>query len=464
MGQAKTSKPDDRTKIIDDLTSELAQYLLMEIRKQEARGVDVVQQDGSKKVMDYFNSQSEFRKRKDKLYRNDYSNPIVFKPLPGESDRATLLKGVPAPKSPEAALQADPKEHDYYKDKIDRFDAQMKEEARRKANKSDLMQTYNAGGEEAVKKKYMNEASKNDMIAEMGGVSNLEKMSDKEREAAARKMVANRTGGYTPEQIKKMTPEQKQALGRQMASNKMAAEGGEVLAAFMEEMRVNDSYRKRYEAMNDEQKQIEYRKFEERYYGGAVPENAGYKPRVDQKGADEAREIIRFNKWQEEYNKELQAQLEPVKSLSRKYESEWENAYAALGRWATATIDALPTVSDSEYGPRKDGLELVEMTIAIVTYMIDRDKISKQREIWDRYMRIYVDAVKKMDDFALSYDKRTDLPDQVILQVAALRSDAGPAMDMNKSAADLTRSAASIQLNYNCKVLKNCVDPRQDKR
>jgi hypothetical protein len=312
---------------------------------------------------------------------------------------------------------------------------------------------------------YEDKANSNEFVQEMGGAQALQNMSEKERAEAAKKMVANRTGGHTVEEIKKMTPEQKKALAYQMAANRPAPNGNEAGKAFTQELMANESYRQRYEKMSTAEKEAEYRKFETRFNGGA-PSTAPQTPPSREMGEDEieAREILAINKAAEDFYKEVKEIFEPIDQLNLRYDREWRDNLATLAKWTAAEVEKLPTVSDSEYGPRKEGIELVYFTQAVMAYTMGKDKIAKQQALWARYMHAYVDVLKKLDDMAATYEKRKNPSDRYKLALAQLKAAGFESIkEMNKKADHITVDAGSIQLSYNCDVLRNCHDPRQDK-
>jgi hypothetical protein len=466
---ATTKSKPESNKSLDELTDEIIKSLLddfyAKVKKETAAGKDILKKDDTNKLIEYYNTNGDIRAKREKLYAETYSKPVVFKSQPGESDRIGVLRGIPVPKDPSAALGVDPREHQRYAEKIERFQKQAEEEARQIANTTELARLHQRGGDAAVKKMYEEKANQNEYVKGMGGVEAMQNMSEKERAEAAKKMVANRTGGYTAEEIRKMTPEQKKALVYQMAANRPAPGGNEVATAFTKELMVNDSYRQRYEKMNNTEKQVEYKKFEERFNGGA-PSSAAQNPpsREMSENEIEAREILALNKASEEFYKGLRDLFEPIEQQSVRYEQEWNNSMEKLMKWTSAEVEKLPTVRDSEYGPRKEGIELVEFTKDVMEYTMGKDKIAKQMDLWGRYMQAYVIAFKKLDDMTATFAARKNPSDRYKLALAQAKSAGFDSiLDLNKKADFITVNAGSIQLSFNCDVLRDCHDPRQDK-
>lgn len=456
------------TRSAEDVTGEILKSLLdkfyAHVKSETSKGKDILKKDDTNKLIEYYNSNGEIRAKRDKLYAENYSKPIVFKSQPGESDRLGILKGIPVPKDPQAALNADPREHERYNDKIERLQKQAEEEARQIANTTDLAKLHQRGGDAAVKKMYEEKANQNEFIKEMGGVEAMQNMSEKERAEVAKKMVANRTGGYTPEEIQKMTPEQKQALAYKMAANRPAAGGNEAAMAFTKELMVNDGYRQRYEKMNTAEKQAEYKKFEEQFNGGKPSTAKNAPSREISENEAEAREILALNKAAEDFYQELKDLFEPLDKIATRYEQEWNSNSEKLMKWTAAEVEKLPTVSDSEYGPRQVGIEFVDFTKEVMEYTMGKDKIAKEQELWGRYMQAYVIAFKKLDDMTATFAARKNPSDRYKLALAQVKAAGFDAIrDLNKRANYITGEAGSIQLRFNCSVLRNCHDPRQDK-
>ncbi|MBL7756834.1 MAG: hypothetical protein JNL59_05560, partial [Chitinophagaceae bacterium] len=175
-------------------TRQLADDFIYKLMELEKKGLYVSQKNDSQKLIEYFNTQGDIRARRDKLYGTDYSAPIVFKSLPGESDRITLLKAIPPPKMPLPAFNGDPRENERYGEQIRTAQKQAQETARQTASSTELVRTYQQGGDAAVKKMYQQEADKNAMLQQMGGAGAVEKMSESQRKQAASQAVMNKTG------------------------------------------------------------------------------------------------------------------------------------------------------------------------------------------------------------------------------------------------------------------------------
>ncbi|RYG35032.1 MAG: hypothetical protein EOO01_31795, partial [Chitinophagaceae bacterium] len=147
------------------------------VKKEVAKGKDLLKKDDTHKLIEYFNTNGDLRAKREKLYAEKYTRPIVFKSLPGESDRLSLLGGIPVPKDPAAALQADPRENEKYADKIERLKEQAGEAARKIFNSTDLAKTHERGGDAAVIKMYEDKANQSEFVKEMGGAKALQNMS-----------------------------------------------------------------------------------------------------------------------------------------------------------------------------------------------------------------------------------------------------------------------------------------------
>ncbi|MBO9657535.1 MAG: hypothetical protein J7527_01800, partial [Chitinophagaceae bacterium] len=246
------------------------------INDQVKKGRNIMDAEQAATLMNDLNNQPEVKARKAKLYKQDYSGRKQYKTESGESDRLMLLKGIPEPKAPSPALNADPRENEKYSEKIKHFRDLAAEEARGIANSTDLAKTYHRDGEAAVKKQFENKADQNELVRDMGGARAVQNMTEEERKEAAKKMVARQTGGHTAEEIEKMTSAQKQALAYQMAASKNASGANADAAAFTQKMMNDPSFRAQYEKMSNARKQEVYAEFlQSRGSTGTFPNEPG---------------------------------------------------------------------------------------------------------------------------------------------------------------------------------------------
>ena len=396
-GPEKKISPETK-KNLSELLDMAATYL----EEKEAAGFSVIRKDDSHKIIEYFNSGGDWWKRMEKLLGSDYSKPIVFKALPGESARINWLKGIPVPLMPAAALQADPQQNEKYAARIRTAYEQMRAEADRLVNTSSLAKADQRGND-AVKKMYEQQANQQALIAQMGGVEKLSQMSEAERAQAARAAIAQQTGGYSPEQLKKMTPEQQRAVARQMQqSNKTAAN-------------------------------------------------------VSNNNRSEADEALFLEKKTIEWNAEVSAALQPVATRIKQNEQSFEERIRLLKEWTDAAEKKLPLVEDSEYGGRREGIERVLFVRDVMNYYISASKIRNDRELWEAYVNALLPVLQKLDSFTAEFEKREKLSDQMKFAVANCKM-AGyeTILEANRVAGFISNEAAAIQYQYNCAVLKQC--------
>lgn len=431
------------------------------INDQVKKGRDIMNAEQAEKLMNDLNNQPEVKARKAKLYRQDYSGRKQYKTTSGESDRLMLLQGIPEPKAPSPALQADPRENEKYSEKIKHFRDLAAEEARSIANSTELAKTYHRDGEAAVKKQFEDKADQSELVRDMGGARAVQNMTEEERKEAAKKMVARQTGGHTAEEIEKMTPAQKQALAWQMAASKNASGANADAAAFTQKMMNDPSFRAQYEKMSNARKQEVYTEFlQSRGSTGTFP----HETREMKDTKNDAEEILEVNRIAEEFRDEMKKLFAPIDALSMRYDKETALKQQQLTEWVDRETEKLPTVRDSEYGERKDGVERVYLTQAMLSFEIGKDKIAKEREIWNRYLDAYLTAFTTLDEWTAKYEKRNGLSDRLKLQLAQLKiAGYEEILELNRRAGYITGVAGSIQYGYNCVVLRNCYDPRQEK-
>lgn len=466
FAQAQTNKPaaSKTNTSSNDQTNDDEQWLFDKyygyVKEEAKKGKDVMAGEDAVKLADYLNTNPELKAKKAKIYRQGYTRKNQYKPQAGMSDRIMLLVGIPEPKNPAAALQADPRENEKYLEKIERLKEQAEEEARKVANSTDLMKTHKREGEAGVKKMYEDKADQSEIVRDMGGAKALQNMSEKERQEAAKKMVAKQTGGYTAEQIQKMTPAQRQALAMQMANNK-ATNGNDGAAAFTKMLMADPGYRAAYEKLSNTEKQKVYQEFLQNNNLQPTMPNDTKEMKEDEQ---DAREAIEIEKIAEQFRKELKELFDPIAQLEKQYVKDIEENRQELSRWVETETEKLPTVRDSEYGPRKDGIERVIFMQAVLSFAIGKDQVAKEQEIWDRYLDAYYTAFTKLDNWTARYEKRNDLSDRLKFQLAQLKiAGFEEVISMNKKAGYITGVAGSVQYGYNCQALRDCHDPRQDK-
>lgn len=396
--------------------SDLSNSVYKGVKTQKDKGIDVTSPEDTKKTIEYLTSNPEIKAKRNKLYNSNYSKSISYPNVANEGEKHAWLKGIPVPQYPEPALLADPRANDQYAEKLKKHEESVKAQAKKLFNSTEMMQTYEQGGVEALKKKAEKDANKSEVVQRMGGAEKLQTMSEKERDEAARKMVSDMTGGYTVEQIKNMTPAQQQELAKKMA------------AAKMQNMQAGD-----------------YRN-------------------VDQKQVNEAKDAVLISEFQQKFYDQLRKEMEPINNMMMRNEEQYQSDLEKLSKWASAAISALPIVRDSEYGPRRDGIEYVEFTLAYMHYILGKNKIANEVDIWERLIRVYVNAFQRLDEFAAANSARPNMSDNMKIALASQMLEGyGFIEDLNKRAGHITNEAASIQLQYNCKVLLNCNDPRQEK-
>jgi hypothetical protein len=160
----------------------------------------------------------------------------------------------------------------------------------------------------------------------------------------------------------------------------------------------------------------------------------------------------------------MQDLLAPINELNKRNEQHFIEASAALAKWSSAAVKALPDVRDSEYGTRKEGLDLVMFTQAQLNFVLGKDRVRKRQELWEKYMRVHIIVFQKLDNFAAGYSQRKDLSDLLKLTLAKLMLEGYESiLDMNSQASRISSEAGYVQYEFNCKALRDCKDPRQEK-
>jgi hypothetical protein len=190
----------------------------------------------------------------------------TYNHVAGEINLLPFFEQIPAPVvSLPVARNID--EDGYYDPFIDRmkmFQKQLGEVARKN---STLLKMYDKGGKQAVEKAAKQEANESDLIRQMGGVNNIQNMSEAQRKAVAIKImnenpIIAQMGGV--DKIKNMSEsERKKAAMNAIKQNPNAVmpNNDPVLQAFMQKMKADPQYAAQYKKMSINQQQEEYRQF-----------------------------------------------------------------------------------------------------------------------------------------------------------------------------------------------------------
>ncbi|ANE52592.1 hypothetical protein [Flavisolibacter tropicus] len=453
-------------KLTEELVQNYLEYIKGQTQKQNT-GMSVA--DKSAKLIEYFNTNGLIQDKLAKLYDTKFSKPVTFKALPNEPAKFHLLAGIQEPiiNLPVALATYTERTAEAYLGKIDKAEDEAKRAAQELAGETKVVQTYKKGGDEAVKKMYeeeVNASFKNNPVLAQMDVAALQKMSQKEREEYVRKMTAAQTGGATPEQIQKMTPDQKRAMAEQMMRNQS---GQSAQSAFTQEMMTNKAFAKRFNEAGTEEKQKIYKEFEERYYGQAG-KPASATASNQQKGAStqniaQVRELQEFQNKTTQVIKKLEADLTVIGNRQSDYDRAIRLKAGTLTQWVKKSMDASPRVSRSEYGTEILYEGEIKHAAGAMFYELEQEKTVKETEIWYAKVKVHGEALRELENLAAAYSKTSS--DDIKLQVASLRAGGFESIrQLLKEADRISNNAASAQYQFNCEILHDCKDPRQDKR
>lgn len=190
----------------------------------------------------------------------------TYEPVAGEINLLPFFEQIPAPVAslPKARNIDEDVYYDPFIDRMKMFQEQLGEEARKN---STILKLYDKGGKQAVEKAAKQEANESDLVRQMGGVNNIQKMSEAQRKAMATQImnqnaIIAQMGGV--DKIRNMSEsERKKAAMDAIKKNPNAVmpNNDPVLLAFMQKMKADPQYAAQYNKMSVNKQQEEYRQF-----------------------------------------------------------------------------------------------------------------------------------------------------------------------------------------------------------
>jgi len=190
----------------------------------------------------------------------------TYKHVAGEINLLPLFEQIPEPVAslPKARNIDEDGYYDPFIDRMEMFKKQLGEEARKN---STILKLYDKGGKQAVEKAAAQEANESDLVRQMGGVNNIQNMSEAQRKAMATKImnenaIIAQMGGV--DNIRNMSESQRKKAAMEAIKknpNAVMPNNDPVLLAFMQKMKADPQYAAQYNKMSINKQQEEYRQF-----------------------------------------------------------------------------------------------------------------------------------------------------------------------------------------------------------
>jgi hypothetical protein len=246
---------------------------------------------------------------------------------------------------------------------------------------------YQKEGQAGLEKNYRKEADKNVMMQQMGGLEKVEKMSEEERKTAALKAASN------------------------MLDNPVMAMGGTGNAGMdklMQEMMQNPELAKKFEKMNDAEKQA----FMKKYVQNTPRNDAQHEKMMKEKNENEyAMKVMQII---QRMNEGMMAAAKIYGERMKIFESEKERSLKKLGKWALSKCDALPIINGGMgVGRTKDMDEMaaIQKLIETAQHKWAEAALLYHRVQWESYRVDALASIQEFNEFYGNYEYGKQMKD-----------------------------------------------------
>ena len=246
---------------------------------------------------------------------------------------------------------------------------------------------YQKEGQAGLEKNYRKEADKNVMMQQMGGLEKVEKMSEEERKTAALKAASN------------------------MLDNPVMAMGGTGNAGMdklMQEMMQNPELAKKFEKMNDAEKQA----FMKKYVQNTPRNDAQHEKMMKEKNENEyAMKVMQII---QRMNEGMMAASKIYVERMNIFEKEKERSLNKLGKWALSKCDALPIINGGMgVGRTKDMDEMaaIQKVIETAQHKWAEAALLYHRVQWESYRVDALASIQEFNEFYGNYEYGKQMKD-----------------------------------------------------
>jgi hypothetical protein len=225
------------------------------------------------------------------------------------------------------------------------------------------------------------------MMQQMGGLEKVEKMSEEERKTAALKAASN------------------------MLDNPVMAMGGTGNAGMdklMQEMMQNPELAKKFEKMNDAEKQA----FMKKYVQNTPRNDAQHEKMMKEKNENEyAMKVMQII---QRMNEGMMAAAKIYGERMKIFESEKERSLKKLGKWALSKCDALPIINGGMgVGRTKDMDEMaaIQKLIETAQHKWAEAALLYHRVQWESYRVDALASIQEFNEFYGNYEYGKQMKD-----------------------------------------------------
>ncbi|HET7000339.1 MAG TPA: hypothetical protein VFI33_03490, partial [Puia sp.] len=354
-----------------------------------------------------------------------------------DKDLLALLSGIPEPISslPDAksAMKLRDEEiiYNVYIEKLKRLQAQYIEEARKyalTAQDGEQIRTVaqkNAG-------KTMQDLNNNPMVQQAGGLEKLQQMTPAEREAWGKKMA---------EQVK---------------NNPSAYTGADndPRKAFTNKMMKDPNYATRFQHMNQQQQQEEYKMFMSE--NGFTDNEAGKSAEI-KAARNEAGTTIEIT----QRTMDILNHRKQLAGIAGESQKKTDDYFAmvnnSLNNQYRRMAESLPVVDHGEAGKGKDTYP-VDLAYNLIVYTVEKENALSNEEVWKNFIEAMKGTITEYNTFLSEYwgrDKQTDqlMARQNQTPAAIMAGTCGELISLTEMAKTMTHTNASWQRSFDEKIL-----------
>ena len=354
-----------------------------------------------------------------------------------DKDLLALMSGIPEPISglPEAKramkLQDEKIIYNIYIEKLKRIQAQYIEEARKyvingqEAEQTRMVAEKNAG-------KAMQDLNNNSLVQQAGGIEKLQQMTPAERAAWGKKMAA------------------------QVKNNPSAYTGTESdpRKAFTNKMMKDSDYAARFQHMNQQQQQEEYKMFmsengftDNEAGKSAEIKSAHYEATVIMEITQRTTDILNHRK-----------QLAGIAGAAQKKTDDYFLLVNSnLNDQYRRIAESLPLVDHGEAGKGKDTYP-VDLAYNLIVYTVEKENAISNKEAWKNYVEAMKVTIAEYNAFLSEYwgrDKETDklMAERNQTPAAIMAGACNDLIWLTEMAKTMTHSNSTWQRTYDEKIL-----------
>ncbi|HMG68863.1 MAG TPA: hypothetical protein VK588_14290 [Chitinophagaceae bacterium] len=354
-----------------------------------------------------------------------------------DKDLLALMSGIPEPiiglSEAKRAMNLRDEEiiYNIYIEKLKRLQAQFIEEARKYVLKGQDAEQIRAVAEKNAAKA-MQDLNNNSLVQQAGGLEKLQQMTPEERAAWGKKMaeqVKNNPSAYT---------------GTDSDPRK----------AFANKMMKDPNYAARFQHMNQQQQQEEYKMFMSE--NGFVDNEAGKSAEI-KIAHNEATITIAITQRTTDILNHRKQLAGIAGAAQKKTDDYFVMVNSNLNDQYRRIAESLPVVDHGEAGKGKDTYP-VDLAYNLIVYTVERENAISNKEVWKNYMEAMKGTIAEYNAFLSEYwgrDKQTDqlMAKQNQTPPAIMAGACGDLIWLTEMAKTMTHSNAGWQRTYDEKIL-----------